>query len=285
MVNRRQSLRRLLIRPAVVVSLGESRSDLLFDLSEGGLSVYGRVRPGGKGDFQIEFQLPGDSDSIKTRGEIAWASTSRNLTGVRFIGFSDKSRLQLRNWMATKLHPLPPYEVEYRINRPSLVSQFIYALRKGAKRLNYPSKSALAIVALVGAMFLCSLEARHYYFKSVQNGKRAKAVAAMPPKRFDAPNTFASTSLETVSPPPVSSSLHAPGLVVQVGAMKQERNADALSNSLKQRGFPTIVFRRTTDPFYRVAAGPYSDMSSAVRVKNELKAQNIEGMVRSWVPE
>jgi cell division septation protein DedD len=67
--------------------------------------------------------------------------------------------------------------------------------------------------------------------------------------------------------------------------MKQERNADALSNSLKQRGFPVIVFRHTTDPFYRVVVGPYPDMSSAVRVKNELKAQNFEGIVRRWVPE
>jgi PilZ domain len=97
MVNRRQSLRRLLIRPPVIVSLGKSKSDLSFDLSEGGLSVYGYVPPSGKGGFQIEFHLPGDFDSIKTRGEIFWASKSRNLTGVRFIGLSDKSQLQLRN--------------------------------------------------------------------------------------------------------------------------------------------------------------------------------------------
>jgi sporulation related protein/PilZ domain-containing protein len=285
MVNRRQSLRRLVIRPPVVASVGKSKSDLVFDLSEGGLSIYGRVPPSGKGGFQIEFHLPGDFDSIKTRGEIAWASKSGNLTGVRFIGLSDKCRLQLRNWMATRLPPAPPYGADYRINRPSLVSQFIYALRKGAERSNHPSKPALAIGVLVGVTFLCGLEARHYYYKSVENGNRANAVAAMPPTRLDVPDTSANASVETVSPPPISNSLDAPGFVLQVGAMKQERNADALSNSLKQMGFPVIVFRRTTDPFYRVAVGPYPDMSSAVRVKNELKAQNFEGIVRRWVPE
>jgi SPOR domain/PilZ domain len=284
MVNRRQSLRRLVIRPPVVVSLGKSMSDLLFDLSEGGLSVYGCLPPSGKAGLQIEFQLPGEFVSIKTQGEIAWASKSRNLSGVRFINLSDESRLQLRNWMTTKLYPRPTYVADHSIERPSLVLGFIYSLRKGAERLTNPSKSGLFIWALVGVMFLCGLEAMHYYSGHVQNGKWAKAVA-IPRPRLDVPKISADKSLQTVSPQPISSSLDAPGFVLQVGAMKQERNAIALSNLLKQRGFPVIIFRHTADPFYRVGVGPYPDLPSSVRVKSELKAQNVEGIVRRWVPQ
>jgi hypothetical protein len=53
MVDRRQSLRRLLISLPVVVSVGKSKSDLVFDLSQGGLSVYGCVPPSGKGGNRV----------------------------------------------------------------------------------------------------------------------------------------------------------------------------------------------------------------------------------------
>jgi hypothetical protein len=281
-VNRRQSLRRLLINPPVLVSLGTSRSDLLFDLSEGGLSVYGEAPKHGNKVFPIEFRLPGDFGAIKGRGEIAWSSKSRNLTGVRFIGLSDNSRLQLRNWMVTRLPPAAPYVGDYEISRPSLVSQFAKTLGRGTERSDYPSRSILVISVLVSAIFLCALEGSRYYSKSVQNEKREKTVAVMPQPRVDEPPTARDAS--PVSPR-ISASSHVPGFVLQVGAMRQESNADALLNSLKQQGFPVIVFRSTTDRFYRVAVGPYHDMATVTRVKNELKVKNFESIVRRGVPE
>lgn len=284
MVNRRQNLRRLLINPPVLVSLGTSRSDLLFDLSEGGLSVYGEASKHGNKVFPIEFRLPGDFGAIKARGEIAWSSKSRNLTGVRFIGLSDNSRLQLRNWMVTRLPPAAPYVGDYEISRPSLASQFAKTLGRGTERSDYPSRSILVISVLVSAVFLCALEGSRYYSKSVQSEKRAKTVAVMPPPRVDEPRAATDASPGIVSPR-ISTSPHVPGFVLQVGAMRQESNADALSNSLKQQGFPVVVFRSTTDRFYRVAVGPYRDMATVARVKNELRVKSFESIVRRAVPE
>lgn len=284
LVNRRQSLRRLLINPPVLVSLGTARSDLLFDLSEGGLSVYGEAPKHGNKVFPIEFRLPGEFAAIKARGEIAWSSRSRNLTGVRFITLADSSRQQLRNWMVTKLPPAEPYVADYEVIRPSLVSQFAKTLRRGNERSDYPSRSILVISVVVSAIFLCALEGSRYYSKSTQNERRAKTVAAMAQPGVDEPGTAADASPTSVSPRS-SISPHVPGFVLQVGAMKQESNADALSNSLKQKGFPVIVFRSTTDRFYRVGVGPYRDTATAARVKNELRAQNFESIVRRWVPE
>jgi cell division septation protein DedD len=73
--------------------------------------------------------------------------------------------------------------------------------------------------------------------------------------------------------------------MLQVGAMRIEGNADELSNSLKRKGFPVFVLKRSTDRFYRVAVGPYADMSSAKRVADELQRENVEAILKRWMPE
>jgi cell division septation protein DedD len=75
------------------------------------------------------------------------------------------------------------------------------------------------------------------------------------------------------------------GFVLQVGALARERNADDLSSSLRQKGFPVIVSRSPTDALYRVVIGPYQDVSSAIRVRNQLKGQDIDGFVKPWTAE
>jgi cell division septation protein DedD len=67
--------------------------------------------------------------------------------------------------------------------------------------------------------------------------------------------------------------------------MKQEENADALAEILRQRNFPVFVFKRGPGPFYRVAIGVYGDADSAARVKDELERQSFKADLRHWVPE
>jgi hypothetical protein len=76
-----------------------------------------------------------------------------------------------------------------------------------------------------------------------------------------------------------------PGFVLQVAAMKHEDNAEALAETLRQNNFPAFVFKRGTDPFYRVAIGVYGDTDSAVRVKNVLERQGSRAILRRWIPE
>jgi hypothetical protein len=292
-VNRRHSLRRLLIMPPVPVSLEGVSDYLLFDLSEGGLSVYDRISPNGRRDFRIAFNLPGDLEPIKTRGEIAWVSKSRNRTGVRFTGLPSESRLRVKDWMATSLAPAPPYAADYEIDRPSRVSEFVYALRERSWRPNYLGKAALAIGILAG-IFLFGLEISHSHSKLAQDVEPEEAPVAMAQTQPIAPDTSGNTvpkavSRPRISKPPISNPAisnppQAGEFVLQVGAMKQESNAVALSASLKQRGYPVIAFRHA-DGLYRIAVGPYPDMWFAVGVENDLKAQGFESFVRRWVPE
>jgi septal ring-binding cell division protein DamX len=82
-----------------------------------------------------------------------------------------------------------------------------------------------------------------------------------------------------------SARLDLPGFVLQVGAMKQEANADALAQVLRKKNFPAFVFMSGADSFYRVAVGPYRDEDSAVRVKGELQKDGFKTFSRRWVPE
>ncbi len=88
----------------------------------------------------------------------------------------------------------------------------------------------------------------------------------------------------TLSLPPTIS-LDLSGLVLQVGAMTHEDNADVLAQDLHQRNFPAFVFKRGTDRFYRVAVGPYSDADSTVRAREELERQGFKAILRRWSPE
>ena len=296
MVNRRQSVRRLLILPPVRVSLGDFGQELMFDLSEGGLSVYGRLASLGRRSFPVNFRLPGDENAITTRGEVAW--TARNRTGVRFVDFPSFSRSRLRTWLATKLPPAPPYPADYKsgwIRRGSILGLADRALARLPNRLGKP---ALVLGLFLGA-FLIGAGLGRFPWKAVHQDEPEsgsdilpqthvpeisdQVLAAQPPA--SAPSVSSPAPPQTVSPSVTATAALARGFVLQVGALKRGRNADDLSNFLKQRGFPVIVSKSPTDALYRVVVGPYPDISSAVRVKNDLKARDIEGFVRPWTPE
>ena len=68
------------------------------------------------------------------------------------------------------------------------------------------------------------------------------------------------------------------------GAMTHEENAMALADSLHQNNFPAFVSRRGTDHFYRVVVGPYSDVDSALRVKEQLKKAGFDAFRTPWNP-
>jgi cell division septation protein DedD len=74
-----------------------------------------------------------------------------------------------------------------------------------------------------------------------------------------------------------------PGFVLQIGAMTHEENAAALAESL-QHDFPALVSRRGTDRFYRVVVGPYSDVDSALRVKEQLRKAGFDAFRTPWNP-
>jgi hypothetical protein len=115
MVRERRHQTRLAIQSPVIVSLGKCKVGLLFDLSEGGLSIRG-VLASDPGDFSfVAFELPKVDNLIVARVEVAWTSTDANRTGVRFVQLGVESRKHLGGWLTLVLcqsiartHPLCP---------------------------------------------------------------------------------------------------------------------------------------------------------------------------------
>jgi hypothetical protein len=82
-----------------------------------------------------------------------------------------------------------------------------------------------------------------------------------------------------------ASTLGDSGMVLQVGAMKLEDNADTLARDLQKKNMPAFVFRHGSDRLYRVAVGPYSDEQATVKVKSSLEKQGLKPILRRWRPE
>jgi cell division septation protein DedD len=75
------------------------------------------------------------------------------------------------------------------------------------------------------------------------------------------------------------------GVVLQVGAMRLEDNADAMAQELQKKNFPAFVFRHGGDRLYRVAIGPFGSVEETVKIKAELERQGLQPLLRSWIPQ
>lgn len=89
------------------------------------------------------------------------------------------------------------------------------------------------------------------------------------------------------SNPPVSPALSVgdSGVVLQVGAMKVEENADAMAQDLQKKNFPAFVFRHGGDKLYKVAVGPFGDADSSGKAKESLEKLGFKPISRPWLPE
>ena len=106
-------------------------------------------------------------------------------------------------------------------------------------------------------------------------------------QRSAAPNDEVVRTSEKASQnaiPPVLP-LDTPGFVLQVGAMGEEANADALSNELHKKNFSAFVYHRDRDRYYRVVVGPYTDQNAAVRIKSDLTQEGYKSILRPWSPQ
>jgi len=105
------------------------------------------------------------------------------------------------------------------------------------------------------------------------------ASAVSPSNSTSRPSSAAQDAIPPVLP------LDTPGFVLQVGAMGQEANADVLSQELRKKNFSAFVFHRGTDPFFRVAVGPYTDQAAAVKIQKDLQQEGYKPILRPWSPQ
>src|SRR5712692_6859342 len=174
----------------------------------------------------------------------------------------------------------------------------------GEEGLHHYGKSRHLIgLCLAGVLLASVFVSLGYYLGSRQfksgseNPRRAGGIGDNPQAReitatAQVPETPPKGLIASANPPPATTaflpptiSLDRSGVVLQVGAMTLEDNADALAQDLQQKNFPAFVFKRGTDHYYRVAVGPYGDAHSTVRAKKELKRQGFKAILRRWSPE
>jgi len=321
MVQERRQHQRLAPSSPQLVLVDESKYSLLFDLSEGGLAVEGFSAQDPNRPISLEFDMPEGSCCIQAKAEIVWTSDSGYRTGFRFLDLPEASRQQLRNWISTTSAarirtiesevPASAFGIQTieegahavgveNANQRKLES-FAFPLQPALKpRPHHPfagqdeefnsESSALHLASIfVAAVVMSSLAfILGYYWHAGRPRPRPKSitVAAQPfghPAEPPAPAAAQQSPAETAIPPILP--LENPGFVLQVGAMGQEANADALSGELRKKNFSAFVFHRGTDHFYRVAVGPYTDQGAAIRIKNDLEQEGYKPILRPWSPQ
>ena len=69
-------------------------------------------------------------------------------------------------------------------------------------------------------------------------------------------------------------------IVLQVAALRRESDALAMADVLQQKNFPSFVVTPTTDAFYRVQVGPYSDERAADSARAALDRAGFKAILK-----
>jgi SPOR domain/PilZ domain len=101
MVEERRQHQRLVPNAPLFVSLDESKSGLLLDLCEGGLSVASLLPRNLDETVSVSFDLPEGIGRIEAKAKIAWTRDAGHLTGVRFVELGDQAQSWLNEWIST----------------------------------------------------------------------------------------------------------------------------------------------------------------------------------------
>jgi hypothetical protein len=323
----RRQFARLTPRAPLFVSLGQSTHGLLLDLCEGGLAVASLEPRSLDEVISLAFDLPEGSGHIQAEAAVTWTRDSGHLTGVRFVELADDSRRQLEEWVSARARaaspmaaiateeppqeasaaspadppPSPVQSVEEEEGQPQPKPSVVSPQPTTESNLNksgllggeaaspdstprYPIRLFLAVMLLSWALVFLG-----YRMGSKEVSPEAKDVTVA----VKASGPSSTGSVATADPPVPSASLPRPlpwndaGVVLQVGAMKQENNADALAEALQKKNFPAFVYQRGPGRLYKVAVGPFSpaEANSTVKVRGDLEKQGFKPILRQWLPE
>jgi cell division septation protein DedD len=78
------------------------------------------------------------------------------------------------------------------------------------------------------------------------------------------------------SPAPVSKN----GILLQVAAVKQQRDAIQMADELQKKKFPAFVVDSKADGFYHVQVGPYADKASAETARHALEGVGFKAIIK-----
>lgn len=86
--------------------------------------------------------------------------------------------------------------------------------------------------------------------------------AALPPSRYRAPRMSRNA------------------IVLQVGALRSQSDALAMTDALQRKGFPAFVVVPSSDSFYRVQVGPFPTQAVGEKAKQSLEREGFKAIYR-----
>jgi hypothetical protein len=324
MIQERRHFERVGLDSHLLVLLAESKYGLLADLCEDGLAADVLTARSLGETIPFSFYLPEKSNCIQGRAEIVWTNELEHRIGLHFLELADPSRQQLVEWVSARAGALRLIGAEKEAMQPSVATgesrafvnpivedgrdnyesrpmSLLFSslpseeyepensvLSSGEEMHNYRRLRHTIAIALASVLLFSVLGFIVYHWRGTRNSLQVTQTTAaanapeLPAEETTAPVKPSATTTPISVPTP---RLDLPGFVLQVGAMQQEANADALAHDLQEKNFPAFVFRRGSDRFYRVAVGPYTDKYSPVKVKKELEKQGLKAFLKRWVPE
>jgi TonB family protein len=99
--DRRRHPRQPVTLPLYVGINSPCSGGILNDLGEEGIGLELVVGPQPKsGDVMVSLELPGTGQSFEAKGRIAWAKTSPDKFGLKFVDLTEAAHLQITSWIA-----------------------------------------------------------------------------------------------------------------------------------------------------------------------------------------
>jgi cell division septation protein DedD len=98
----RISERRLHVRhriSLVYIEFGEENGSTVLDISECGVAVYTPASVIATHLPKVRFKFPQSNNWFAASGRIVWATESKKVVGLEFVGLNDEAREQVRKWI------------------------------------------------------------------------------------------------------------------------------------------------------------------------------------------
>jgi TonB family protein len=93
---------RLQVHSLAYVELSDENAGLILNISETGIAVQAVQVLTTNQLPRIRFRLPGTEIPIEAAGKLVWQIRSKKEAGIEFVGLSDATRAQIRNWIAAE---------------------------------------------------------------------------------------------------------------------------------------------------------------------------------------
>jgi cell division protein FtsN len=120
------------------------------------------------------------------------------------------------------------------------------------------------------------------WYKNVSQNRRPEAKITQPKKTAEKPASTPKKPAESTAPKSTTGSTATVVYRVQVGAFRQQREAQALADALKSKGYSCeIEPPGTSDDLYRVKVGAFRSRAEAVATQLRLKKDGYSSFIKS----